>query len=155
MVKEFKEKTITINLRKVFEKPVTKRARSALFVVKQAIKKETRAENIKISNLVNETIWEKGKYKPPRKITVKVVLVKDGVNVYLPTEKVQTKETKKEQKSKENIKDTQTNTKVEEQKSEVEKDTNKKTPKTKTIPTKEETTEINNIKTKEKTSNKE
>ena len=73
MVKEFKEKTITINLRRAFAKPVTKRAKSALFAMKQAVKKETRAENIKVSNLVNETLWEKGLFKCPRKITVKVV----------------------------------------------------------------------------------
>ena len=58
MVKEFKEKVITINLRRAYEKPVTKRAKAALFVIKNAVRKETRAENIKLSNLVNYTIWE-------------------------------------------------------------------------------------------------
>ena len=57
MAKEFKEKIITINLRKVFEKPATKRTKSALFLIKKAVKKETRKEKIKISNMVNEEIW--------------------------------------------------------------------------------------------------
>jgi len=96
MVKEYKEKIITVNLRKVFDKPVTKRAKSALFVIKEAVRKETRAENIKISNLVNETVWERGLFKAPRKITVKVIPGKDGVNVYLPDEKVKAKEEKKD-----------------------------------------------------------
>ena len=99
MVKEFKEKTITINLRKVFTKPVTKRAKSALYAVKQAVKKETREENIKLSNLVNEFLWEKGLYKSQRRITVKVVKEKDGVRVYLPDEKIQTKEVKTDKKA--------------------------------------------------------
>jgi large subunit ribosomal protein L31e len=99
MAKEFKEKTITINLRKVFAKPVTKRAKAAVFAVKEAVKKETRAVNIKLSNLVNESLWEKGLYKVQRKITVNVVSEKDGVRVYLPNEKVQSKEVKEKKET--------------------------------------------------------
>ncbi len=98
MVKEFKEKKIIINLSKVFEKPDTKRARGALKILKDKIKKETRAKEIKISNQVNEALWEKGLFKSLRKIEIKVVQEKNGVRVYLPNEKIteeKTKETKK------------------------------------------------------------
>ncbi|MFA5357452.1 MAG: hypothetical protein WC308_00835 [archaeon] len=96
MAKEFKEKTITINLRRAFDKPDTKRAKAALWVTKQAIKKETRAKEILISNGVNEYLWSRGLFHNPRKITVKVVSDKDRVTAYLPEEKITKKDEKNE-----------------------------------------------------------
>jgi ribosomal protein L31E len=84
MAKEFKEKIITINLRKTFNKPVTKRAKSAQHFLKKAVTKETRIEQIKISNGVNETLWERGMYNCPRRITVKIIADKNIARVYLP-----------------------------------------------------------------------
>jgi large subunit ribosomal protein L31e len=147
MAKEFKEKTITINLRKVFDKPVTKRAKSSLFVVKQAVKKETRAENIKLSNLVNETLWEKGLFKAQRKITVKVVSEKDGVRVYLPTEKPLVKETKKSEKTEKKELSKEEKPK---DKKETSNETKKEQPKQKV----EEKTESSNKETEKKTEKK-
>ncbi|MBT4870124.1 MAG: hypothetical protein HON47_00955 [Candidatus Diapherotrites archaeon] len=97
MAKEYKEKTITINLSKVFLKPVTKRAKGAIFMVKKKVTKETRASEVLLSNKVNETIWENGMFRCPRKITVKIVNDKGKARVYLPDEKV---ELKKEEKKK-------------------------------------------------------
>lgn len=88
MVKDYKEKKITINLTKVFAKPVTKRAKGAVFMVRAKVTKETRAKEVLLSNKVNELLWEKGLYSCPRKITVKVVKEKENVRVYLPDEKV-------------------------------------------------------------------
>lgn len=98
MAKEFKEKTITINLRRAYLKPTTKRAKAALFVIRAAVQKESRAEQIAISNGVNEKIWERGLHKIPRKITVKIVAEKEGAMVYLPDEKTAKKEEKKTEK---------------------------------------------------------
>ena len=81
------EKIITVGLRKVFDKPVTKRAKSALFVLKKAITKETRKKDIKISNKVNEAIWSRGLFKSPRRITVKVIIDEDA-KIYLPDEEI-------------------------------------------------------------------
>jgi ribosomal protein L31E len=104
MAKEFKEKTITVNLIKTFNKPKTKRAKSAQHFLKQAITKETRIEKIKISNGVNETLWGRGLFNCPRKITVKIIAEKDTARVYLPDEKIVEKkaENKKETKTQEN-----------------------------------------------------
>ncbi len=99
MVKEFKEKKIIVSLRRAFDKPVTKRARATLFVLKNAVRKETRAEEIKISNKVNEYLWEKGRVKGKRKITIKAVKTKEGVTVYLPEEKVVEKKKQVEKKA--------------------------------------------------------
>lgn len=99
MVKDFKEKEMTIGLGKIFEKPVTKRASSALKFIKDDVKKQTKAKDIKISNKVNEAIWEKGKFKGIRKISVKVVKDKEIARVYLKDEKIEVKkENKKEEK---------------------------------------------------------
>ena len=81
------EKIITVSFTKVFDKPVTKRATSALFFLKKAITKETRKKEIKISNKVNEAIWSRGLFKSPRRITVKVIIDKDA-KVYMPDEEL-------------------------------------------------------------------
>lgn len=124
-----KEKTITVNLRKVFDKPATKRAKSALFALKKAVKKETRKDNIKISNKVNEALWQRGLFKSLRKITVKVTIDKDA-KVYMPDEKIIVKEEKKTPKT---IKE-----KVTEKKEEITKTIDKKEDKPKAKKTKKE-----------------
>lgn len=95
MAKDFKEKTITINLSKVFEKPVTKRMIGAKHIIEQAVTKETRLKEHKISNELNILLWSRGKYASARKITVKVVKDKDVARIMLPTEKYEPKEAKK------------------------------------------------------------
>ncbi len=99
MAKEFKEKTITVNLRYAFTKPETKRARASMQIVKKAVEKETRKKNLKISNGVNELLWSRGLKKSLRKITVKIIAEKDSTKVMLPNEKVQVKTEKKETKT--------------------------------------------------------
>ena len=126
MAKDFKEKTITVNLTKVFEKPVTKRAKSALFALKNAIRKETRIDNVKISNGVNEAIWDRGLYHTPRKITVKLVKEKTDVRAYLPDEKVIAVEEKKTDKKGVEAKKEIAQPKEDTKKSEVKKGTEKK-----------------------------
>ena len=95
MAQEFKEKTITVNLRKVFQKPATKRAISGKNMLKVAVFKETRFKEVSISNKVNEEFWKRGKYNCPRKITVKVVAEKGRAVVLMPDEKYAPKQDKK------------------------------------------------------------
>jgi len=97
MAQEFKEKMITVNLRKVFNKPVTKRAISAKYALKQAVEKETRLKTLFISNKVNELLWANGKFNAPRKITIKVVKEKDTGRIMLPEEKYESKQDKKKE----------------------------------------------------------
>jgi ribosomal protein L31E len=95
MAKEFKEKTITINLSKVFEKPVTRRVVSAKHVICEGVKKETRLKELKISTKLNELLWSRGKYYSQRKITVKIVNEKGVGRIMLPEEKYEAKQEKK------------------------------------------------------------
>jgi ribosomal protein L31E len=100
MAQDFKEKTITINLKKVFDKPVTKRAISGKNAIKSAVEKETRISDLKISNKLNELIWGKGKYNVPRKITIKVIKEKTKGIIMLPEEKYEPKQDKKKAEEK-------------------------------------------------------
>ena len=98
MAQEFKEKTITINLRKVFSKPTSKRATAALYAVREAVKKETRKTEIGLSQGVNLLIWERGLYNAPRRMTIKIIADekdKKACMVYLPDEKAVEKKEKK------------------------------------------------------------
>ena len=103
MAQEFKEKTITINLRKVFSKPTSKRATAALFAVREAVRKETRKKEVSLSQGVNLLIWERGLYNAPRRMTIKIVADekdKAACRVYLPDEKIAEKKEKKTQDGK-------------------------------------------------------
>jgi ribosomal protein L31E len=100
MAKDYKEKKITVNLSKVFAKPVTKRAKGAIFMLRAKVRKETRAKEVFLSNQVNETIWEKGMFSCPRKMTIKVVKDKDDARVYLPDEKIVVKKEEKKKQEK-------------------------------------------------------
>ncbi len=98
MAKEYKEKKITVNLTKVFDKPSTKRAKAAVFLLRKLVTKETRAKEVLLSNQINEELWQYGRGGSPRKISVKVVNDKGKARVYMPDEKIELKkeEVKKE-----------------------------------------------------------
>ena len=116
MAKEFKEKTITVNLSRVFEKPTTKRTIAAKHVICKQVEKETRLKEFKISNALNETIWSKGRYSSPRKIVVKIVKDKNTARIMLPTEKYEPKEAKKAQPKPTEKKDKEETKEAEEEK---------------------------------------
>ncbi len=126
MAKEFKEKTITVNLRKAFEKPDTKRAICAKNMLIVAVKKETRLKDIRLSNKVNETIWAKGRGNTPRRIIIKVVAEKEIGRVIMPDEKYEPKKDKKAEGKKDTPKTAENAPKAEEDKAKVEAKTEEK-----------------------------
>ncbi|MEM1574981.1 MAG: 50S ribosomal protein L31e [Nitrososphaerota archaeon] len=73
------EREYIIPLRDVWEAPKKKRAKKAIRIIKDFAKRHMKAEEIKISEKVNELIWSRGIEKPPRKI--KVVMKKDKDNI--------------------------------------------------------------------------
>ncbi|MDD4128580.1 MAG: hypothetical protein PHY04_02500 [Candidatus ainarchaeum sp.] len=129
MAKEFKEKTITINLSRVFEKPTTKRSIAAKHIICKKVEKETRLKEFKISNELNETLWSRGRYSSPRKIIVKVVKDKTIARIMLPSEKYEPKEAKKAQSKTAEKKDKEETPKEAEEKKDAPK--KEETPKTK------------------------
>ena len=76
---ERKEIILTLNIRKyVLKAPRFQRAKKAIKVLRELLKRYTKSETVKISKSLNEFIWSKGIKKPPVKIKVKI-LKRDNV----------------------------------------------------------------------------
>ena len=106
------EKIFTIPLREAFEKERQKRARNASKIIRDFLIRHMKSENIKIGKSINEAVWKRGIYKPPRKVRIHVIKEDDivysellGVDIKTPSkEEVKKKEEKKKGK-KEKIKE--------------------------------------------------
>ena len=60
------------------------RAPRAVRSVRDYVSRHMRADEVSISNEINEALWERGINKPPRKITVRAVKDKEGKVVVYP-----------------------------------------------------------------------
>jgi large subunit ribosomal protein L31e len=106
------EKIFTIPLREAFEKERQKRARNASKIIRDFLMRHMKSENIKIGKSINEAVWKRGIYKPPRKVRIHVIKEDDivysellGVDIKTPSkEEIKKKEEKKKGK-KEKIKE--------------------------------------------------
>ena len=78
------ERICTIPFRKVWATPMGKRTPRASRVLRAFVKRHMKAENVEISNAVNEELWARGIRKPPRKITVRLVKDKEGRVIVYP-----------------------------------------------------------------------
>ena len=90
MAEDPMERIYQIPLRKVYDKPRTKRAPCAIRFIRKFIARHMGAEVEKVwlDRSVNEKIWARGIQKPPRRIRVKAVKFPedDLVEVSLPEE---------------------------------------------------------------------
>jgi len=60
------------------------RAKKAMKVLREFVKRHMHAEDVKIMQEVNEEIWKNGIRNPPRKIRIRVIRTEDNViKVYL------------------------------------------------------------------------
>jgi large subunit ribosomal protein L31e len=78
------ERICTIPFRKVWATPMGKRTPRASRVLRAFVKRHMKAENVEISNEVNEELWARGIRKPPRQITVRLVKDKEGRVIVYP-----------------------------------------------------------------------
>ncbi len=78
------EKTYTINLRDVWTTPRNRRSPKAIKEIKEYMKRHMKAEDVIISNEVNEQVWARGIQKPPRKLTVRAVKDKENKVLIFP-----------------------------------------------------------------------
>jgi large subunit ribosomal protein L31e len=78
------ERICTIPFRKVWATPMGKRTPRASRVLRAFVKRHMKAENVEISNAVNEELWARGIRKPPRQITVRLVKDKEGRVIVYP-----------------------------------------------------------------------
>jgi len=127
------EKIYTIPLLRAKMAPRTRRAKKAVRLVREFLKKHTKAEIVKIDKSVNERIWARGLRKVPSKIRVKVVKVEEEAWAYAPEaevkigkekkikeEKERKEEAEKEEEAKVEEKAEETKEEKEEEKEEVE-----------------------------------
>ena len=93
---EKKEVIANIPLRASWVKePRNDRTKRTILTIKEYVFRHMKSEDVKVSKLVNELIWERGIQKPPGSIKVKIS-VSDGVaKVMLPDEKEEVKVEKK------------------------------------------------------------
>ena len=78
------ERICTIPFRKVWATPMGKRTPRASRVLRAFVKRHMKADNVEISNEVNEELWARGIRKPPRQITVRLVKDKEGRVIVYP-----------------------------------------------------------------------
>jgi len=80
------ERVYTIPFRRVWATPRGKRTPRASRMLRDFARRHMKAEDIQISNEVNEELWARGIKKPPRQIKVRLVKDKEGkVYVYPAT----------------------------------------------------------------------
>lgn len=115
------EKEFIVGLQPVKSKPKPQRTKKALGLLRKFIFKHLRikAENVLISNKVNEFIWSHGREKVPNKIEIRVVVSEGKANVFLKGEKIKAKKEEKKPVKKEEKK-------TEEEKAEEEEKQKKK-----------------------------
>ena len=101
------ERIFTIPLKKAFRVPRTKRAKKAIKVIREFLKrhmKVERLEDVVIGKSINEAVWKRGIQKPPRRIRVHAVVYEGkvyaellGVDIILPSKKEEGKEEAKKE----------------------------------------------------------
>lgn len=70
------EKIYNIRLTEAYKKAIRRRSPYAVRLVKEHVKRHSKAKDVKIGPKLNETIWARGITKPARSVRVKVV--RDG-----------------------------------------------------------------------------
>lgn len=81
------EREYVIPLRDAYETSRRRRAKRAINLIREFAERHMKAEEVKLSQGVNQLVWSRGMEKPPRR--VKVVMRKDRegvVEVMLPEE---------------------------------------------------------------------
>jgi large subunit ribosomal protein L31e len=81
------ERIYTIPLREAFTAPRTRRASKAIKVVRGFLERHMKTKEVKLDESINEVLWECGREKPPRRITVKVVKEDDKATATLVEDK--------------------------------------------------------------------
>lgn len=68
------EKIFTVPLNEAYKKARVRRSPYAARIVKDFIKKHTKADEVKLGENLNKKLWERGTKKPPRRVRIKAVM---------------------------------------------------------------------------------
>ena len=66
------ERSYVVPLRKAYSVPRKKRANVAVRILREFVARHTKADEVWISNRVNEYIWSRSAEKPPRRVPISV-----------------------------------------------------------------------------------
>lgn len=80
------------------QEPRNRRSKRAANDIKSFLMKNLKADDVKISEKLNSTIWKSGAQKPPRKIKIKVKMEEGIAKARLPDETEEVKKTGKKGK---------------------------------------------------------
>lgn len=69
----------TIDLRDAWNAPYKKRAKKAVWIIQEFVKRHTGAKSAKVAMQLNEELWARGAKGPPRTVKVQIVREKDDV----------------------------------------------------------------------------
>lgn len=78
------EKFYTVNLRDVWNAPRKKRAPKAVKNLRDFVKRNMKADNVKVSDAINKEIWTRSLQKPPRRLKIRAVKDKEGQVIIFP-----------------------------------------------------------------------
>jgi large subunit ribosomal protein L31e len=77
------EKIYNIRLTEAYKKSINRRSPYAVRMVKDYVKRHTKAQEVKIGSKLNEAVWERGIKRPIRSVRVKVVIDGDTAKTEL------------------------------------------------------------------------
>ncbi len=78
-----KERIFTIPLRESYKKSERKRSPYTIRLVRDYLKKHTKASDVKLGDEINKAVWARGMRKPLRRIRVKAIMINDVVKAEL------------------------------------------------------------------------
>ena len=78
-MKEGEERIYTIPLGDSRKAPRNRRAKRAIRIIREFVRRHAKASEVKIDGAVNEFVWSRGIQKPPRRVRVRVVMGEGGV----------------------------------------------------------------------------
>ena len=74
------EKVFTVNLRRNgLKTPLWKKSNKASSTIREYLKRNMKADDVKIGDSINKQVWSRGDQKPPAKIKIKAIKTDDGV----------------------------------------------------------------------------
>jgi large subunit ribosomal protein L31e len=76
------ERIMMVPLRDAWKTPRTRRARAAIKVLRKFVARHAKRKLVLIDKSVNHAIWTRGIQKPPRRIKVKVRILKESAKVF-------------------------------------------------------------------------
>ena len=83
--KEEESESITLDLSGAFKAPVPQRAKSAVRSIRREILRRFDVESVKIDSKINESLWDRSRARPPRRIKVQVRVEDDVAYVEPPS----------------------------------------------------------------------